>query len=81
LLVIKENWKWIVETKVFSNLSYFDKATRQLFQYLERSGENEGWLLFFSEYHEVETYERIELEDKIEHIWILPVKRQNPSES
>ena len=80
LLVIKGDWKWIIETKVFTNISYFEKSKRQLLEYLKRSGQKEGWLIVFSQYHtQFERLTQVE-ENGTLHIHILPIITQTPSE-
>jgi len=81
LVVLKNDWKWIVEIKVYRNISYYENAKKQLLEYLKNSMEKEGWLVFFSEYHEESDYHKEKENGRTSHIWILPVKAKNPSEA
>jgi len=78
LLLIQKNRRDIIEVKLY-DIDEYESSKEQLHEYLERSGEDEGWLIFFSEYHEAEVYSREKVGDKTEHIWIVPVKRTPPS--
>jgi len=80
LLLIQQKRRDIIEIKLY-DIDEYEDAKRQLYAYLERSGESEGFLVFFSEYHSDEEYAKECIKDKTEHIWIIPVKRNPPSKN
>jgi hypothetical protein len=78
LLLVQAGKTDIIEIKRYDTDSY-EKSQGQLKAYLDRSGVSEGHLVMFSEYHEQESYEKVEAEGKTLHLWIVPVKRPVPS--
>ncbi|GAK57271.1 hypothetical protein U27_04236 [Candidatus Vecturithrix granuli] len=51
ILILHRNRKYIIETKVFTNNAYFQKGKRQLAEYLQSEGLNEGYYVVFSSKH------------------------------
>jgi hypothetical protein len=78
LLLVQAGKTDIIEIKRYDTDSY-EKSQGQLKAYLDRSGVSEGHLVMFSEYHEQESYEKVETEGKTLHLWVVPVKRPVPS--
>jgi hypothetical protein len=80
LLLLQNEKTDIIEIKRY-DADLYEKSQGQLHTYLDRSGLSEGHLVMFSEYHEQESYEKVEIEDKTLHLWVVPVKRVVPSRS
>ena len=80
LLILFGKQKCIIETKTLYNISYIRHGKEQLLEYLKRSGIKNGYIIFFTESEELESYENEEIEEKTIHTWIIPVKVKNPSE-
>ncbi len=78
LLLVQAGKTDIIEIKRYDTDQY-EKSQGQLKAYLDRSGMPEGHLVMFSEYHEQESYEKVETEGKTLHLWVVPVKRPVPS--
>jgi len=78
LLLLQAGKTDIIEIKRY-DADQYEKSQGQLKAYLERSGLSEGHLVMFSEYHEAESYEKVETEGKTLHLWVIPVKRPVPS--
>ncbi len=78
LLLLQTGKTDIIEIKRYDS-DLYEKSQGQLKTYLDRSGLPEGHLVMFSEYHEMESYEKVEIEDKTLHLWVVPVKRSVPS--
>jgi hypothetical protein len=51
ILILYQGQKYIIETKIFTDQSYFQKGKRQLAAYLESEGLAEGYYVVFSNKH------------------------------
>jgi len=51
ILILFRGKKYIIETKIFSHLSYFEKGKRQLAEYVNSEGLAEGYYVVFSSKH------------------------------
>jgi hypothetical protein len=51
ILIIYRDKKYIIETKIFTDLSYFEKGKRQLAAYLKTESLAEGYYIVFSRKH------------------------------
>jgi AAA-like domain len=51
ILILYRNQKYIIETKIFTDLSYFEKGKRQLAAYLKTENLEEGHYVVFSRKH------------------------------
>ena len=51
ILILYKRQKYIIETKIFTNDSYFQKGKRQLAEYLDSEGIAEGYYVVFSSKH------------------------------
>ena len=51
ILILYKKQKYIIETKIFTNDSYFQKGKRQLAEYLNSEGIAEGYYVVFSSKH------------------------------
>ncbi len=61
ILILFRNKKYIIETKIFSDLSYFENGKKQLAAYLKTEGLNSGYYVVFSKKHtEADTLEQEE---------------------
>jgi len=78
LLLLQHGKTDIIEVKRY-DADLYEKSQGQLKTYLDRSGLSEGHLVMFSEYHDQESYEKVEMDNKILHLWVVPVKRKLPS--
>jgi len=78
LLLLQPGKTDILEIKRY-DADLYEKSKAQLETYLERSGLPEGHLVMFSEYHERESYEKVQNGSKTLHMWVVPVKRIVPS--
>jgi hypothetical protein len=54
ILILCRDQKYIIETKIFTDLSYFEKGKRQLAAYLNIEGLAEGYYVVFSRKHSAE---------------------------
>ncbi len=54
ILILHRDKKYVIETKIFTDLSYFGKGKRQLAEYLSAEGLDEGYYVVFSNKHEAE---------------------------
>ncbi len=54
ILILYRDKKYIIETKVFTDLSYFEKGKRQLAEYVSSEGLEEGYYVVFSNKHGAE---------------------------
>ncbi len=78
ILIIQREKKDVLEIKLY-DIDLYDKSIRQVYEYLKRADIQEGYLLFFSKVHENEEYKLEEIEEKILHTWIIPVRSETPS--
>lgn len=51
ILILYQGQKYVIETKIYTDLSYFKKGKRQLADYLETEGLSEGYYIVFSNKH------------------------------
>lgn len=51
ILILYRDHKYIIETKIFTDLSYFERGKRQLAAYLNTEGLAEGYYVVFSRKH------------------------------
>jgi hypothetical protein len=79
LLVLQGRSRWIVEVKRFLNLRNLEQGKRQVAAYVRRTGQEEGYLVVFSDVHP-EGSRGKELVDGVwVQWWILPVNVTPPS--
>jgi hypothetical protein len=64
ILILYRDKKYIIETKIFTDLSYFEKGKRQLAAYANSEGLPEGYYVVFSNKHSAEDV--LEQEEMIE---------------
>jgi hypothetical protein len=64
ILILYRDKKYIIETKIFTDLSYFEKGKRQLAEYLSTEGLKTGFYVVFSRKHTAE--DALEQEEIIE---------------
>ena len=51
ILILYRQQRYVIETKIFTNTSYFQKGKRQLAEYLASEGLQEGYYVVFSGKH------------------------------
>jgi hypothetical protein len=81
ILILYRDKKYIIETKIFTDLNYFEKGKRQLAEYLISEGLDEGHYVVFSSKHTKEDVLEQEetLEGKRIYTRIIRVKFDRPS--
>lgn len=52
ILILHRDKKYVIETKIFTDLSYYEKGKRQLAEYTSTEGIDEGYYVVFSNKHE-----------------------------
>jgi len=82
ILILFRGKKYIIETKIFSHLSYFEKGKRQLAEYVNSEGLAEGYYVVFSSKHgKDDVLEQDEIIDgKRIYTRIIRVKFERPSQ-
>jgi len=81
ILILCRGRKHIIETKIFTDLSYFEKGKRQLAEYVNSEGLSEGYYVVFSSKHgKDDVLEQDEIIDgKRIYTCIIRVKFERPS--
>ncbi len=54
ILILHRDKKYVIETKIFTDLSYFEKGKRQLAEYASSEGLEEGYYVVYSNKHEAD---------------------------
>lgn len=82
ILIVYQSWKYIVETKVFTDNYDFQKGKRQLAEYLATEGLTEGYYVVFSNLHTDEDEGDFEEEilGKRIYTYILRIRFDPPSQ-
>jgi hypothetical protein len=81
ILILYQGQRYIVETKIFTDQSYFVKGKRQLAAYLKSEGLSEGYYVVFSNKH-IETdplYFEEEIDGKWVYTYIIRTDFEQPS--
>ncbi len=81
ILILYKNKEYIIETKKYSNNSYYQKGKRQLAEYLKSERLSEGYYVVFSNVHKDEDVlkEKEEIEGKIIHSYIIRTNIKAPT--
>ncbi|KAF2956256.1 AAA-like domain-containing protein [Marinitoga sp. 38H-ov] len=79
LLINFNNKEYLIEVKVDITGNEYEKAKKQLIEYIKRNDLNEGWLIVYSS--SIEDFEYIleKYEDKKLHIWFIKTNFESPS--
>lgn len=80
LILIQKTRTDIIEIKRYDT-DVYDEGKWQLYEYLKRSGQKEGYAIYLSEVHGQEGYEPIEIEGKVLHLWTVPIRSPTPSQT
>jgi hypothetical protein len=67
IMILFQGKKYIIETKIFTDQSYFQKGKKQLAEYLKSEGLKAGYYVVFSQKHAEE--------DKLEQEEVINGKR------
>ena len=79
LLVMQGRKRWIVEVKRFLSLRNLEQGKRQVAAYVRRTGQEEGYLVVFSDVHPEGSQGEERVDGVRLHWWILPVNVTPPS--
>jgi len=84
LLVNLNNREYLIEVKANITGSEYEKAKKQLIEYLQRKELKEGWLIVYSNQindfkYEKEVIKTEKDKEVILHIWFIKTKFENPS--
>jgi AAA+ ATPase superfamily predicted ATPase len=73
ILILYQEQKYIIETKIFTNNAYFERGKRQLAEYLDSEGVAEGYYVVFSQRHteEDELHFEEEVDGKMIHTYLI----------
>ncbi|WGS63909.1 AAA-like domain-containing protein [Marinitoga aeolica] len=79
LLINFNNKEYLIEVKADITGNEYEKAKKQLIEYIKRKGLKEGWLIVYSS--SIEDFEYIlkKYEDKKLHIWFIKTNFESPS--
>ncbi|BBE31119.1 hypothetical protein OSSY52_12600 [Tepiditoga spiralis] len=79
LLINFNNKEYLIEVKANITGNEYEKAKKQLIEYIKRKELKEGWLIVYSS--EIDDFEYIieEHEDKKLHIWLIKTNFESPS--
>jgi hypothetical protein len=79
ILILFRNQKYIIETKIFTDLRYFENGKKQLAAYLKTEGLDSGYYVVFSKKHaEADALEQ-EIDGKRIYTRIIRVNFERPS--
>ncbi len=83
ILIRHQRRSYIIETKIFSDITYFKRGKGQLAAYLTSEGLDEGYYVVFSRVHtdKDELYTEETLEGKCIYTHIIPIRFEQPSRS
>lgn len=81
ILILYKSWKYVIETKVFTDNYSFQQGKHQLAAYLTTEGLSEGYYVVFSNLHaeEDERYVAEEIAGKRIHTYIIRIRFTQPS--
>jgi hypothetical protein len=81
ILIRHQHRSYIIETKIFSDITYFQRGKGQLAAYLTSEGLNEGYYVVFSRVHtdKDELYTEETINGKRIYTHIIPIRFEQPS--
>ncbi|WGS63941.1 AAA-like domain-containing protein [Marinitoga aeolica] len=79
LLINLNNMEYLIEIKANIDTDEYEKAKKQLIEYIKRKGLKEGWLIIYS--NTIEDFKYIiEEKDGVKiHVWFIKTNFENPS--
>ncbi|WGS64339.1 AAA-like domain-containing protein [Marinitoga aeolica] len=79
LLINLDNREYLIEVKANIDSDEYEKAKKQLFEYVTRRGLKEGWLIIYSNTIEDFKYLMEEKDGVKIHVWFIKTNFENPS--
>ncbi|MBM7560245.1 AAA-like domain-containing protein [Marinitoga litoralis] len=81
LLINLNNIEYLIEVKANITGNEYEKAKKQLIEYLKRKGLKEGWLIIYSDTIEDFEYITEEKEGIKIHVWLIKTNFESPSKA